>query len=383
MKNNPIKADPPTTKKKITAFSLILLTALFLITEILARIVIANPKTFEMFSNDGEYNASAIWRHQWIKRKRKQIKIDPESFMFSYAQHHPVRGWQLRKNSNNPNEFRSKSVRVNSKGIRGQREYPYQRVKGKRRILILGDSFTFGTEVSDNETYPHYLQELLPDDEIINMGVFGYGHDQMLLYLKEEGIKYKPDIVMIGYLSCDECRNLLSFRDYEKPFFKIKNNKLILKNTPIPSPDQLLKNEIWHLKIMDLLSILKHKVSIKSGKYFFNEKETTNIILEEMVKTIEEMEAIPIILHLDGIRDNQDTQKSLIPKIKEFLTYWRKEKQVHTFFLLHHVDKAKRDLYKKEIETKDTLYIKRKYRHFSPFENKVIAASILQELKNL
>jgi len=51
--------------------------------------------------------------------------------------------------------------------------------------------------VSDNETYSYYLQKMLPNAEIINMGVHGYGHDQMLIYLEEEGVKYKPDIFII------------------------------------------------------------------------------------------------------------------------------------------------------------------------------------------
>jgi hypothetical protein len=38
-------------------------------------------------------------------------------------------------------------------------------------------------EVSDDETYSFYLQEMLPQAEIINMGAHGYGHDQMLILL--------------------------------------------------------------------------------------------------------------------------------------------------------------------------------------------------------
>jgi hypothetical protein len=86
-------------------------------------------------------------------------------------------------------------VSSNSTGIRGKTEYSYNKIPGKARILILGDSFTFGGEVSDNETYPFYLQQMVPNCEAINFGVYGYGHDQMLVYLKEEGLKYKPDII--------------------------------------------------------------------------------------------------------------------------------------------------------------------------------------------
>jgi hypothetical protein len=64
-------------------------------------------------------------------------------------------------------------------------------------------SFTFGQEVGDDETWSCFLQNLLPGSEVINFGVQAYGHDQMLLYLQEEGIKYHPDIVILGFVSMD------------------------------------------------------------------------------------------------------------------------------------------------------------------------------------
>jgi hypothetical protein len=41
---------------------------------------------------------------------------------------------------------------------------------------------------------------MLPHTEVINMGVHGYGHDQMLILFGEEGVKYEPDIVILGFL---------------------------------------------------------------------------------------------------------------------------------------------------------------------------------------
>jgi hypothetical protein len=107
--------------------------------------------------------------------------------------------------------------------------------------LILGDSFTFGDEVSDDETYAFYLQQMLPQAEVINMGVHGYGHDQMLILLREEGIKYEPDIVIVGFLALDMSRNLLSFRDFAKPRYVLEKGKLRLTGTPIPRPEEILK----------------------------------------------------------------------------------------------------------------------------------------------
>ena len=100
-------------------------------------------------------------------------------------------------------DIRQQDFKYNSRGLRGKRDFPYTKNKNKVRILILGDSFTFGDEVSDDETYSARLQAMLPHTEIINMGVHGYGHDQMLILLKEEGIKYQPDIVILGFLALD------------------------------------------------------------------------------------------------------------------------------------------------------------------------------------
>jgi hypothetical protein len=50
----------------------------------------------------------------------------------------------------------------------------------------------------------------------INMGVHGYGHDQMLILFGEEGVKYEPDIVILGFLPLDMARNVLKFRDFAK-----------------------------------------------------------------------------------------------------------------------------------------------------------------------
>ena len=81
-------------------------------------------------------------------------------------------------------------MNTNSRGIRGTTEYDYINNSGKKRIVILGDSFVFGKEVSDNEKFPYYLQQYLPHIEVINIGVHGYGHDQILILFNEEGIKY-------------------------------------------------------------------------------------------------------------------------------------------------------------------------------------------------
>ena len=65
--------------------------------------------------------------------------------------------------------FDNRVLNTNSKGLRGQVEYIYKKPEGMQRILALGDSFTFGEEVGDSETYPYHLQTMAPEAQVINM----------------------------------------------------------------------------------------------------------------------------------------------------------------------------------------------------------------------
>ncbi len=50
----------------------------------------------------------------------------------------------------------------------------------------------------------------------------------------EEGIKYTPDIVVLGFIQPDMSRNMLNFRDFAKPKFKLRNKELKLTASPVP-----------------------------------------------------------------------------------------------------------------------------------------------------
>jgi hypothetical protein len=161
--------------------------------------------------------------------------------------------------------------------------------------LILGDSFTFGDEVSDNETYSYCLQEMLPHTEVINMGVHGYGHDQMLILLREEGVKYEPDIVILGFLALDMSRNLLKFRDFAKPRFALERGELKLAGTPVPRPEDILQWDRTRPRILDIFSLMLHKVTKLSGLQKKEMEDITTAILTDMIGLIESIHAIPIL----------------------------------------------------------------------------------------
>jgi len=72
------------------------------------------------------------------------------------------------------------------------------RPTGRRRILFLGDSNTFGSHVRPEETFVEVVDELLPEVDAINLGVPGYTSFQGRKML-ESALDLAPDIVVISF----------------------------------------------------------------------------------------------------------------------------------------------------------------------------------------
>lgn len=97
---------------------------------------------------------------------------------------------------------------INSDGFR-DREFDLQKPNNTIRIIALGDSFTFGWAVSTNDSYPKILESQLNEQskgktyQVLNFGVPSYNTAQEVELLKEKGLKYKPDIVILQFLFND------------------------------------------------------------------------------------------------------------------------------------------------------------------------------------
>ena len=255
-----------------------------------ARLAFSIPQVGKRLQANDEYT----YRRNWVQEHQK---YGMEAY-YAFDMYDPSKGWIPKPNLRDVKTFDNKTLNTNSKGLRGKKDFPYTKNKDKLRILILGDSFTFGDEVSDNETYSYYLQEMLPHTEVINMGVHGYGHDQMLILLKEEGIKYQPDIVILGFLPLDMSRNLLRFRDFAKPRFVLERGELKLTGTPVPRPEEILQWDWTRPRIVDIFSPYRHKVKKLSGLQKKEMEDITTAILTEMISLIESIHAIPILAYL-------------------------------------------------------------------------------------
>jgi len=98
---------------------------------------------------------------------------------------------------------------INRQGFR-EREFT---AKGsQKRLLVIGDSFVMGNNVAPEETLPRQLQSLLPGWEVLNLGVLGYGPDQELLRLRQDGLRLNPDAVLVCLYPANDFHDLAKNR---------------------------------------------------------------------------------------------------------------------------------------------------------------------------
>lgn len=101
-------------------------------------------------------------------------------------------------------------------------------------ILAVGDSFTLGAEVADDETWPSQLSRRL-NLGIVNGGVGAYGLDQTVLRAHQLMRVFLPKIVIVSSIPDDIMRSAYSsFAGANKPYFRIENGELARKNSPVP-----------------------------------------------------------------------------------------------------------------------------------------------------
>lgn len=125
-------------------------------------------------------------------------------------------------------------VTVNSQGTRGP-EFEVPKPEGVFRILSIGDSRAFGWGLPEEKTYAKLLESKLNSSvgsdlgirvEVINAGVNAWSYPQFKMFLKERGLAYEPDVVIVGdanlWMEFTESRS----DEFRKAFKK----RVVLKN---------------------------------------------------------------------------------------------------------------------------------------------------------
>jgi carbamoyltransferase len=129
--------------------------------------------------------------------------------------------------------------------MRADRDYPLAQPQGRKRIVLLGDSYSAGDGVSNGKRFCDLLEQQHPHLDVLNFAVNGTGTDQQFLAYESKAGDYEHDAILWGICVENIARNMCTCRpsfDFKerlivyrpKPYFTLEGGRLELRNNPVP-----------------------------------------------------------------------------------------------------------------------------------------------------
>jgi hypothetical protein len=176
--------------------------------------------------------------------------LDEAAARLPFHEYDDVMGWTVGPNRRSADGLYYSS----SEGIRAPRNgVSFAKGTMKTRIALVGDSFTFGEDVPYEDSWGHLLEKILgPEFEVLNFGVPGYGVDQAYLRYEKDVRRWKPKIVILGFIAHDIERTMTVYTSlnyphwdmpFSKPRFILRDGDLKAVNIPPLRPEAILSLE--------------------------------------------------------------------------------------------------------------------------------------------
>ena len=128
-------------------------------------------------------------------------------------------------------------VRINALGFRGA-DMAAPKPAGTVRVLCVGDSYTFGPYVTDEETFPSRLSARLKERagavatvEVINGGVSGFSIEDELIFVRDKAFAVQPDVIVLSF-----CQNDVLDMGRGRPMIETMRDHAGLKSTFLLGP---------------------------------------------------------------------------------------------------------------------------------------------------
>ena len=231
-------------------------------------------------------------------------------------------GWGMRENMSYPGDPKFSTIEF---GIRANHELS-EVLNGA--ILATGDSFTAGSEVSDSESWPAFLEQNI-NTPVLNGGVGGFGVDQSIIRAKILADKVNPKLFILGIFEQDILR--VGYRSYgaPKPYYVLgDNNELILRNVPvsrqaIPSRLSFIYEIFGHSHLfVDLTKKLATPIYLKLAQQNYeitgqNEANLVCALLDDFHEFVLEREAkLLVVMQYGGfVAEKQSEKPSYVKKV--------------------------------------------------------------------
>ncbi len=358
----------------------------------------------------------------YLRTAYPQSTIDNVLSFYNYScyQALPYYFIGLKPNSNctfasNDESFEPFTVRVNSLGLRGD-EVLTTKPENKTRILFVGDSYTFGLGVKEENTFSSVVKKLLNQKikdkgfETLNAGVPATGPGYDYLFIKNTGLSLKPDVIIVGFYMQNDIPDMISHHwnkdKYGLPTkivsksVHVEQGKLLPINTPLKYSVPILKHSHLFSLLTDLLPTEYTDPTIRNDEatkqdliitpetclYKYNchtldelKKDTKKVYLE-MKKLADKNNIKFIVVHIPA--PYQITPKSNLFTFNIPIPLLPKEKnypydEFNSFFKKNNIDYI--DPRKELREYKEDLYYLRD-NHFNAAGHKAIAKIISDNL---
>jgi hypothetical protein len=238
----------PLSRRRAIVFALVPLTALLLIAEITIRLVRA----------PGYFGSFRALRTDLMRRNYP-------------AELHPTLGYVPRPNFASNDNHWGKQVSIDADGMRRNGTGPTP--AGDLVVASVGDSFTFGDEVDDDESWPAQLERELAKP-VKNGGVFGYSLTQAVLRAEAMTEMFRIDELVVSFIPDDLNRCEFSKRYTPQPWFDLEGDGIVLRNVPIAhttantDSSKAWKDALGHSALVD--GVLANTVR---AWWFENEKQ--------------------------------------------------------------------------------------------------------------
>ena len=125
--------------------------------------------------------------------------------------------------------FKMKPIHTNSQGLR-DKEYALEKPKNTLRVVVIGDSFTFGDGVGDEAIYHALAEQQLTEKsdslsiEFLNFGVAGYDLLNYYGVIESKAMAYNPDLILIGFCGNND-DDLADDAQWNQPFTGYKHQQ--------------------------------------------------------------------------------------------------------------------------------------------------------------
>jgi lysophospholipase L1-like esterase len=210
----------------------------------------------------------------------------------------PVLGWVLKSN------YASDDHTTLDHGIRLNFDEKTVRTGA---VLAVGDSFTEGWEVDDNESWPAYLEKLT-EMAVVNGGVGGYGTDQIILRTEQLLPIVRPKILIVGFLEFDIFRTGHSHFGAPKPYFTLEGGELNYHPAP-PIEPQSQNTVLTSVRdvsrdILGYSAAADHLLAALAPNYWYGggQKQWTRVDTDAVMVTCKLLERLKKQVDGQGIR---------------------------------------------------------------------------------